>query len=396
MAARRTWTRLRRGAILVPAVLVLGACNNWTQYGGNAAHTGYSSSESAIGASNVGTLVEGGTTASVSGIGTISSPPTVAADVLYATSENGAANGGGGGTLYAYSADGATNCSTTSPESCTPLWSKNPGGASHGLSSSPAVDNSLSTPVVYVGGQDGVVYAYKASNGTLLWHSQTLGGSIDGSLTIANGYVYVPEDYGWVYVFPSTTGTDSNDQNCWTDSQGVTECDPDWGYSTGGNNFSTPAVANGMLYQAAGDHVGGGDPNDPNQYALYAFNASYNASQCPGTFAPHLHGQSLGYIATCNPAWSAPWQQGGEWDGGGGSPTVADGDVYIESATNGLLAFSANGSGSRCTGTKYDGAVGGNLHTTLDRSDGRRSWRRRRRLDGPHSCRGERHRVYRR
>ena len=358
MTARKTCTMLLRGAILVPVVLVLGACNNWTMYGGNAAHTGYSSSESAIGASNVGTLVEGGASTPVGGVGTISSSPTVAADVLYATSENGAANGGGGGTLYAYSANGATNCSTTSPESCAPLWSKNPGGSSHGLSSSPAVDNSLSTPVVYVGGHDGVVYAYEASNGTLLWQSQTLGGSIDGSLTVANGYVYVPEDYGWVYVFPSTTGTDSNDQNCWTDSQGVTECDPDWGYSTGGNNFSTPAVANGMLYQAAGDHAGSGDPNDPNQYALYAFNASYNASQCPGTFAPHLHGKTLGYIATCNPAWSAPWQQGGEWDGGSGSPTVADGDVYIESATNGLLAFSADGSGQQCTGTQYTGQWG--------------------------------------
>ncbi len=360
MAASKTWTRLLGGAIVLPVVLVLGACNNWTMYGGNAAHTGYDWSESAIGASNVGTLVKGEATAPV--LGTISSSPTVAAGVLYVTSDNGASIGGGGGaggTLSAYSADGSTNCSAPRTPTCKPLWQATPGGASHGLSSSPAVDNSLSTPVVYVGSHDGVVYAYNASNGNLLWHSQTLGGSIDGSLTIANGYVYVPEDYGWVYVFPSTTGagtdqsTDGDDQDCWN-GHDVRECGPDWGYSTDGNNYSTPAVANGMIYQAAGDHVGGGDPNDSHQYQLYAFNASYNADQCPGTYAPHESGQPLTDIAACNPAWSAPWHHGGDWDGGGGSPTVADGDVYIESATNGLLAFSADGTGPRCTGTQYE------------------------------------------
>ena len=108
MAGRETWTRLLvRGAVLLPILLVLGACNNWTMYGSDAAHSGYSSSESAIGARNVGSLVEGGASAPVSG--TISSPPTVAGDVLYATSDT-AANSGGG-TLYAYSADRSTNCS---------------------------------------------------------------------------------------------------------------------------------------------------------------------------------------------------------------------------------------------------------------------------------------------
>lgn len=60
MSGRKSLTKVLRGAILVPIVLVLGACTNWTMYGGNAAHTGYSSSESAIGVGNVGTLVKGG------------------------------------------------------------------------------------------------------------------------------------------------------------------------------------------------------------------------------------------------------------------------------------------------------------------------------------------------
>jgi outer membrane protein assembly factor BamB len=113
-----------------------------------------------------------------------------------------------------------------------------------------------------------------------------------------------------------------------------------------------------MMYQAAGDHVGSSkDKNDPDQYAVYGFNASYNASQCPGTYAPHEYGKSLSAIATCTPAWSAPWQYGGQWDGGGSSPAIASGDVYVESDSNGLLAFSANGS-SHCTGTKYVGQWG--------------------------------------
>ena len=241
---------------------------------------------------------------------------------------------------------------------CEPVWTAVP-SSKHGLTTSPAVDMSLSTPIVYVGSHGGQLYAYDAATGVLLWQSQTLGGSIDGSLTIADGYIYVPEDYGWVYVFPSTTGGDGNDQNCFH-SKGVTvlECDPDWGYSTGGNNFSTPAVAGGMLYQAAGDHVGSSqDMNDPDQYTVYGFNASYEAGQCPGTYAPHESGKPLKDIATCTPAWSAPYQYGGEWDGGGSSPAVANGDVYVEAHSDGLLAYSANGS-TNCTGTQYVGQWG--------------------------------------
>ncbi len=383
---------LKRAALVIPVALVLAGCNAWTMYGGNPAHSNDDSSN-VITTGNAATLAEAGTTAAATGSNSwITSPPTVGANgMLYATANSAAAGtcvgitdpndfpGNDGdpndvqdsaapnqcatstGELYAYSASGGTsNCPTPTlgnpTLNCQPVWTA-VASQSHGVTTSPAVDTSLSTPVVYVGSHNGELYAFNASNGTLLWHSQTLGGSIEGSLTIANGYVYVPEDYGWVYVFPSTTGTDSNDQNCWyAKSLHITECDPDWGYATGGNNFSTPAVANGMMYQAAGDHVGS-SKNDPRQYAVYAFNASYEASQCPGIYAPHEVGKPLSDIATCTPAWAAPWQYGGEWDGGGSSPTVANGDVYIESLDNGLLAFSANGS-SNCTGTQYVGQWG--------------------------------------
>ena len=153
MAGReRSTSLLIRGAVLLPVVLVLGACNNWTMYGGDATHSGYISSESTIGVRNVGSLVERGTSAPVSG--TISSPPTVAGDVLYATADT--ADNSAGGTLYAYSADRSTNCSTPpASQTCKPLWTEMPGGTNHGLTSSPAVDTS--DGVVYVGSKDGIL-----------------------------------------------------------------------------------------------------------------------------------------------------------------------------------------------------------------------------------------------
>lgn len=352
---------LKRASLVLAAALLLAGCNVWSMYGQTATHSSDDSSN-VITTSNASTLEEAGTTKAVSGTDAlVTSSPTIASnDMLYVTGDYTDPQNSKDttGELYAYSASGGTtNCPTPTQGdptlNCQPVWTAVP-IETNALTTAPAVDLSLSTPIVYVGSHNGDVYAYNASNGKLVWHSETLGGSIDGSITIANGYLYVPEDYGWVYVFPSTTGTNGNDQNCFTVSKQL-ECDPDWGYWTAGNNFSTPAVANGMMYQAAGDHVTG--KNNPDQYAVYGFNASYQASECPGTYAPHESGQPLTAIATCAPAWSAPWQQGGQWDGGGTSPSSSSSDVYIESATNGLLAFSAAGS-SKCSGTKFVGQWG--------------------------------------
>ena len=331
MAGRETSTSLLiRGAVLLPVVLVLGACNNWTMYGGDATHSGHISSESTIGVRNVGSLVERGTSAPVNG--TISSPPTVAGDVLYATADT--ADNTAGGTLYAYSADRSTNCSTPpAPQTCNPLWTEMPGGTNHGLTSSPAVDTSGG--VVYVGSKDGILYAYSASSGSLLWQSPPLGGSINSSPTLANGYVYVSIVYGWTFVFDETNGTDGTNTGCAPAHAGLV-CDPEWGDRTPGDVYSSPAVANGMMYTASAL------PRDPGGGTFYAFGATLN-SWCSGT--PYAWGSS-GDLETCTPEWTA------KWDGGGSSPAVANGIVYIGSSKDGLLAFSANRSAD-CRGTPY-------------------------------------------
>ena len=62
--------------------------------------------------------------------------------------------------------------------------------------SSPAVANG----VVYVGSDDGNVYALNASTGAKLW-SYTTGSYVDSSPAVANGVVYVGSSDGNVYAF---------------------------------------------------------------------------------------------------------------------------------------------------------------------------------------------------
>ena len=297
------------------------------------------------------------------------------------------------GELYAYAAGGGTtNCPTPTPGNptlnCQPVWTATP-TQTNGLTTSPAIDTSLSTPAVYVGSHDGEVYAYNASTGALLWHSQSLGASIVGSLTISNGYIYVPEDYGWVYVFPSTTGTTGEDDNCWTAGK-VSECAPDWGYRTGGSNFSTPAVASGMMYQAAGDHVTG--KNNPDQYRGLRIQRLVRRQPVPRNLCPPRNRQAavshrrLYPSVVCSLAAGGPMERwrlvarSGQWR-----------CLYrIEYRRNaGLL-------GQRVLalhGHQVCRPVGGDLHTPVDR--GHRNGLSQRLRIRSCSCGGEQHRLHR-
>jgi outer membrane protein assembly factor BamB len=94
--------------------------------------------------------------------------------------------------------------------------------------------------VVYVGSNDGNVYALNGATGTQLW-SFTTGGTVGSSPAVANGVVYVGSSDGNVYALNAATGTRL------------------WSFATGGSVGSSPAVANGVVY------VGSSDGN------LYAF-----------------------------------------------------------------------------------------------------------------------------
>ena len=124
-------------------------------------------------------------TAATGGLDISLSSPAVANGVVYLGSTDG--------KLYAFDATGTTNCSGT-PKTCAPVWTA-PTTAEI-RHSSPAVANG----VVYVGSQDHNLYAFAADGTTNcagtpktcspLWVAPT-GAGISSSPTIANGWVYV-------------------------------------------------------------------------------------------------------------------------------------------------------------------------------------------------------------
>lgn len=124
------------------------------------------------------------------------------------------------------------------------LFAATTGGA---ITSSPAFNNEGATPtVVYVGSDDGKLYAFSTAcdectgGGQLLW-TGTTGGAIHSSPAVANGVVYVGSDDAKLYAFPA-------------DGCGSSSCSPLF-VGPAGHPPSSPAVAGGLVYftgQASG------------------------------------------------------------------------------------------------------------------------------------------------
>jgi outer membrane protein assembly factor BamB len=129
------------------------------------------------------------------------------------------------GVVYIGSQDG--NLYALDASNGLQLWSA-PVGASF---SSPAVANG----VVYVGGEDAAVFAINAATGAVEWSTQTVGDYVDSSPAVANGVVYVGTE-GWeLEAFNAVTGAVL------------------WEAATGAAIFSSPTVANGAVYVGSGD-----------------------------------------------------------------------------------------------------------------------------------------------
>ncbi|HEV2581629.1 MAG TPA: PQQ-binding-like beta-propeller repeat protein, partial [Ktedonobacteraceae bacterium] len=131
------------------------------------------------------------------------------------------------------------------------------------------------------------------------WTSLPTGGSIFSSPVVANGVVYVGSFDGRLYAFDAA--------GC-----GQARCAPLWmSAPTGDRIFATPAVANGVVYIGSYDRK------------LYTF----RADGC-GAF-------------TCSPLWvSTPLG-----DAIDSSPTIANGTVYLGADDGKLYAFQAAGCG---------------------------------------------------
>jgi outer membrane protein assembly factor BamB len=178
------------------------------------------------------------------------------------------------------------------------------------VNSSPAVANR----VVYEGA-GGTLYALRAATGTLLWSYPTSG----GSPTVVNGVVYVGSSN--VSAFDAATGT-----LLWTTPYGKSSPAVGdgivyvgsgngsiyafaaatgallWTYATGGAVRTTPAVANGVVY------VGSSDDH------FYALDGSTG---------------------------SVLWSQAIQVNGSDSSPAVANGVVYVGSEDGNLYALDA-------------------------------------------------------
>ena len=123
------------------------------------------------------------------------------------------------------------------------LWNYTTGAA---VRTSPAVFNGM----LYVGSDDGNVYALNATTGAKLWNFTT-GGVVESSPAVATGVpnalVYVGSDDDNVYALNAGTGAVV------------------WKFTTGGPVATSPAVVGGVVYVTSAD------------LNLYALNASTGA-----------------------------------------------------------------------------------------------------------------------
>lgn len=218
----------------------------------------------------------------------IYAPPATANGVLYVGTLDDTAS------LYAFDADGVTNCSG-SPKRCTPLWRGNRAIGSGPTRSAPAVADGK----VFVG--DTSMTAFDAAgtkncSGTPkicspLWDTPSLNAEFNGP-AVAKGIVYGTYHAGALYTL---------------DAEGLagcsgtpTACNPLWSAKLGAGSASSASIANGVVY-ATGDTT------------LYSFDAE-GIRGCSGS------------PKTCTPLWT----------GSGSnlySPAISNGVVYASDGT---------------------------------------------------------------
>ena len=109
-----------------------------------------------------------------------------------------------------------------------PVWTTPTNGI---VESSPDVANGT----VYVGSNDGNVYALDAITGHVDWTAPT-GGAVASSPSVVNGVVYVGSNDGGLYALDANTGKILSDT------------------VTGAGVMSSPDVVNGVVFFGSNDH----------------------------------------------------------------------------------------------------------------------------------------------
>jgi outer membrane protein assembly factor BamB len=223
------------------------------------------------------------------------------------------------------------------------LWSYTTGAA---VPFSPAVVNG----VVFVGSNDGNIYALKASTGSKVWSN---GG--EGSPAVGNGDVYVGQ--GSISALSAATGALL------------------WSSRTNDGSVAAYTLADGVVYVGANDEDYAVEASDGTQvwqahwgYADASSMAFANANVyfCTTNALVYALQSATGSGPGGLPLWSAPCAPGSQTSS---SPAVADGVVYVSNlgevdalnATTGaqLWAYTTSGNGGSspavANGVVYDG-----------------------------------------
>ena len=189
-------------------------------------------------------------------------------------------------------------------------------------------DDVLSSPaivggVMYVGSEDGHLYALDATTGNILWRATT-GGIVWSSPAVVKGVVYAGSYDNKIYAFDAATGAVK------------------WAVTTGDDVFASPTVANGVVYEGSWDNK------------MYAINAATGvvkwAFQTGGVIesTPAVVGGTVYFgsfdknvyaidVATGTRKWK--FKTGGIVEAS--SPTVVNGTVYIGSNDDKIYALDA-------------------------------------------------------
>jgi outer membrane protein assembly factor BamB len=213
--------------------------------------------------------------------------------------------GGNDGYLYALDQDSGTL-----------LWKFT---AERGIQTGPAVANG----VVYAGGWNNNIYALDASTGALFWN-YTTGDSVISSPAVADGIVYAGSRDDNLYALNASTGTLL------------------WNYTTGNDVTSSPAITNGAVF------FGSWDSN------IYALDASTGVHLWNYTTGDEVHsspaiangilyvGSNDDRVYALNASTGALLWSYATGDDVASSPAVADGVVYVGSNDNRIYALNAS------------------------------------------------------
>jgi outer membrane protein assembly factor BamB len=204
------------------------------------------------------------------------------------------------------------------------LWSFTSGS---GVFSSPAVVNG----VVYVGSDDGNLYALNASTGAKRW-SFASGGLVRSSPAVANGVVYVDSLDNNVYALNASTGAEL------------------WSFTgSGGVTFSGPAVANGVVYVGSLNNVYALNANTGT--LLWSFISGEVAAPAVANGVVYVGATILGlrppnfpagFVWALNASTGEPLWSFANQDAGFSSPAVANGVVYVGSGDGNAYALNAS------------------------------------------------------